>query len=424
MENFYNKNNKLNIPKIIIIGNDTKEKVLLLENIIKCKLFPYNNKITTPIHFILSKSENINYNIEYTNKIINIKNKDDIYNIILENTNSENQIKISLSEPNLYDFEFYYLPNLENIINNYLVKDNIILYIENNTFVILTNIEKKIKSINLSIIEEDYYYINNNIDKICSSSLINDIKKIYNDYIYKIWKPEIIQNLNNELDKLGIIIDNDINKNEIIDIIINIILNKTYESLSKIIFNYDILNKGYIIQQNNRMFDINYVNYYITNNLDKYLEEEYKYIIDEYNILDIIREIDDIKMLDNKLYNLYRFNNLKNKIILYINNKIKELLIKENEKIYLYIYDSNINNIDNYKDIEQYYQTLLLNYNKLIKFFIIYPLFIDIETIKTELFDNLNYNDFEEDFETLEKRKLYKNNINYINNLFNQNTIY
>ena len=84
---------------------------------------------------------------------------------------------------------------------------------------------------------------------------------------------------------------------------------------------------------------------------------------------------------------------------------------------YIYIYDNNINN----KDIEQYYETLLLlNYNKLIKFFIIYPLFIDIETMKTEFFNNLNDSDFEEDFETLEKRKLYKNNINYINNLFNE----
>lgn len=49
---------KLAIPKIIVIGAESSGKSSLLENIVKCQLFPKNTTFCTkiPIHLIMGKS--------------------------------------------------------------------------------------------------------------------------------------------------------------------------------------------------------------------------------------------------------------------------------------------------------------------------------------------------------------------------------
>ena len=530
-----NNDDKITVPKIIVIGTESCGKSSLLENITKCELFPRDSKICTmsPIHVILSKNIESNYYIEYknNNQLIhkNVGKKEEIYSLIntyfksLNGTYSQDEIKISLSEPNLPNFEFYDLPGLvaypedkakitQEIIDKYLIQDNIILCVEdatkprltasqtiamiqnkkleNRTILVLTKIDKltpndideclidridkksdEIKDINfvdcygiinrdhrnnISLIDNDKYfikwsddlkkYISIEYDKeslqICNklgiNNLIDNINNFYNIYIDKTWKPKILNDLKTELknyniklQNLGIELNND-TKEEIINIIIN-----------NIICCYDYKNQSNNIFSNVSIYELYHSIVLINKNLTENLQQEYKFIISNFTICNI-NMINKTTIIKNKLYNLYRFDNLKNKITNYINDKMKELLLQENDKIYKYIYDFNINFIcdndldynssendtyksdndldsnssenDTYKKIEEtYYTKMPQKYNKLIEHFIIYPI-MDDKVIKEELFDNLNDSDFEENIETIEKRKLYNENIEYIKN--------
>lgn len=137
----------LKTPKIIVIGCESSGKSSLLENIVKCQLFPRNATFGTkqPIHLILrpvSSNEKPTYKLTYLNKVITT-NKKNIYKEIEEIMNDikddivENEILIEITEVDMIEFEFYDLPgiraypqNLEtktkNLVKTYLSQENVI----------------------------------------------------------------------------------------------------------------------------------------------------------------------------------------------------------------------------------------------------------------------------------------------------------
>lgn len=119
------------LPKVIVIGNESTGKSSLLENITKCQLFPRDSKLCTkcPIRVKLNNGQS-KYVVSYletsdtipsktTTKIINLKNKNEIYQVIkhyMENLPldhiSENEITIDITDNDIPTFEFYDLPGI------------------------------------------------------------------------------------------------------------------------------------------------------------------------------------------------------------------------------------------------------------------------------------------------------------------------
>jgi len=113
----------LKVPKIIVIGAESSGKSSLLENIVKCQLFPKNSTVCTklPIHLILKPAnteEEISYKLTYLNKTLET-NKENIYLKIKEimdkfgdsNIQSD-EMTIEIIELNMINFEFYDLPGI------------------------------------------------------------------------------------------------------------------------------------------------------------------------------------------------------------------------------------------------------------------------------------------------------------------------
>lgn len=138
---------KLEVPKIIVIGCESSGKSSLLENIVKCQLFPKSATFGTkqPIHLILkpvtNKSE-ISYRLTYRGKLISTDRKkicNEIGKIMDDTTDEiiEDEILIEIFEVDMINFEFYdlpgiraYPPNLETktkqLVMKYLSQTNII----------------------------------------------------------------------------------------------------------------------------------------------------------------------------------------------------------------------------------------------------------------------------------------------------------
>lgn len=139
--------NHLKVPKIIVIGCESSGKSSLLENIVKCQLFPKNATFGTkqPIHLILKPvydEKDISYKLSYLNTIIKT-NKNNIYkeiDKIMSETKDdivEHEILIEINEINMINFEFYDLPGIrayppdlelktKNLAKKYLSQENII----------------------------------------------------------------------------------------------------------------------------------------------------------------------------------------------------------------------------------------------------------------------------------------------------------
>ena len=132
------------LPKIIVMGNESSGKSCLLENIIKCQIFPRGTGICTkcPIHLKLLSSETNKYSITIKNKEKILKKKEDIYNIIKDEMKNmeitDDEIIINISEKNLPTFDFYDLPGIvsyppedaektRNITKKYLMENNLII---------------------------------------------------------------------------------------------------------------------------------------------------------------------------------------------------------------------------------------------------------------------------------------------------------
>jgi hypothetical protein len=113
---------ELAVPKIIVIGNESSGKSSLLENIIKCQIFPKNATFGTkqPIHLILkptSITEEITYRVIYKNSVI-VTSKKLIYQEVQKIMNCvnedilEDEILIEITDINMVNFEFYDIPGI------------------------------------------------------------------------------------------------------------------------------------------------------------------------------------------------------------------------------------------------------------------------------------------------------------------------
>ena len=139
---------KLSVPKVIVIGSESSGKSSLLENIVKCQLFPKNTTFCTkiPIHLVMKNTINdleINYKLFYDNKEI-ITSKENMYkeiekimNNMEDNISDDKIIRIEIIEKNIVDFEFYDLPGIRayppklatkttNLAKKYLSMDDVI----------------------------------------------------------------------------------------------------------------------------------------------------------------------------------------------------------------------------------------------------------------------------------------------------------
>jgi GTPase SAR1 family protein len=113
----------LDIPKIIVIGAESSGKSCLLENIIKCPIFPRNQSICTkqPIHVRLKTAltpSDIYYKITWQNKTEIIEKNlivskiESIMQLLSENEISQEEILVEICDINLPIFEFYDLPGI------------------------------------------------------------------------------------------------------------------------------------------------------------------------------------------------------------------------------------------------------------------------------------------------------------------------
>jgi len=128
------------LPSIIIIGNESSGKSSLIQNILKCNIFPTDRRTCTkmPIKLDLINSNEEKYLIIYKNETIIVKNKEDILikvtkimNDIGENKIVEDEINIKFYHPEVINNTFYDLPGIrefpedlrvqtKNITNKYI----------------------------------------------------------------------------------------------------------------------------------------------------------------------------------------------------------------------------------------------------------------------------------------------------------------
>lgn len=144
------KLSKINIthdlPKVLVIGSESSGKSSLLENIIKCEIFPKNYDFCTklPIHVIMKTVYDINdvkYNITYKNEKSTFEIKSIYSKIkeIMDNLNDiyEDEILVEIYDMNIINFEFYDLPGIceypqemkvktTNLVKKYIQMENVI----------------------------------------------------------------------------------------------------------------------------------------------------------------------------------------------------------------------------------------------------------------------------------------------------------
>jgi GTPase SAR1 family protein len=116
------KNNSMNsyeIPKVIVIGDESSGKSSLLENITGCPIFPRDTRYCTkiPIKLELKNSNKKINKITYNGKSITV-NRDKIQYEIkqlfdsIQEPNNDDIITVEIHDPNLIDFCFYDMPGI------------------------------------------------------------------------------------------------------------------------------------------------------------------------------------------------------------------------------------------------------------------------------------------------------------------------
>jgi hypothetical protein len=138
--------NTYQMPKVIIIGDESTGKSSLLENIIKCPILPRDSKICTkcPIYIKLGESKTKSYSVEWKGIKEEISKKSIANKIqkcmdsIEEGVISSDEIIVNINEPGLATFEYYDLPGIrtypakiskqsEELCEKYLRLDNCIV---------------------------------------------------------------------------------------------------------------------------------------------------------------------------------------------------------------------------------------------------------------------------------------------------------
>jgi GTP-binding protein EngB required for normal cell division len=113
------------MPKVIVIGNESTGKSSLLENITKCQLFPRDSKLCTkcPVRVCMASKGNQKYSVQYVKGgkqiIKNVNKRDDLYGVINEYMNSlpadhisDDVLTVTIVDNDMPDFEMYDLPGI------------------------------------------------------------------------------------------------------------------------------------------------------------------------------------------------------------------------------------------------------------------------------------------------------------------------
>ena len=405
------------LPAVYVIGNESTGKSSLLENITKCQIFPRDSKICTkcPIHVIMSNGK-AKYVISYyepslemaqqkptekfpnstTRKLIRkeLVKKTDIYNAVLEfmnkfsqDTISDEELIIEITDENLPNFEFYDLPGIRtypketaiatiNLCKKYLSADNSIILcvvpatttrltscqsialisemgLQQNCILALTmadrlqmeNIEEllinrilgctdeldglnfagcisvvnRVHSDVISLEENDdnekkwfsenilncipdgYKQYENKIkDNITISNLLRQMDALYSKYINTNWKPRVLSEINDLIQKLDVEYEN---LGDIVDEELTDEINKLINKYVKSIYDTEIHEQFY---QKYKMFNNSLLNKYeeyyaILENINKmndyYVQKDHKLIVEKIK--------NDIKNIEQ--YKMYRF---------------------------------------------------------------------------------------------------------------------
>ena len=134
------------LPSVIIIGTESAGKSSLIQNILKCPIFPIDSSTSTkvPIKLELINSKEEKYIITFQNNTVNFNKKEDILEYvenIMKNLNDsilEDELNIKFYHPNVFNYTFYDLPGIrefpetlrvqtKNITNKYINKPNTII---------------------------------------------------------------------------------------------------------------------------------------------------------------------------------------------------------------------------------------------------------------------------------------------------------
>ena len=107
------------IPKIIVIGDESTGKSSLIENLTRCQIFPRSNKFCTkmPVHLKLANHKNYFHQVTYKGKSVTCKSEQNIYKIIESYFDevkdvTDEEIIVEIKAPWLRHFEFYDLPGV------------------------------------------------------------------------------------------------------------------------------------------------------------------------------------------------------------------------------------------------------------------------------------------------------------------------
>lgn len=138
--------NEFQLPSVIIIGTESAGKSSLIQNILKCPIFPIDSSISTkvPIKLELINSKEEKYIITFQNNSVNFNKKEDILayveNIMkdLKDSILEDELNIKFYHPNVFNYTFYDLPGIrefpetlriqtKNITNKYINNPNTLI---------------------------------------------------------------------------------------------------------------------------------------------------------------------------------------------------------------------------------------------------------------------------------------------------------
>jgi len=138
--------NEFQLPSVIIIGTESAGKSSLIQNILKCPIFPIDSSISTkvPIKLELINSNEEKYIITFQNNTVNFNKKEDILGYVenimkdLKDLILEDELNIKFYHPNVFNYTFYDLPGIrefpenlriqtKNITNKYINKPNTLI---------------------------------------------------------------------------------------------------------------------------------------------------------------------------------------------------------------------------------------------------------------------------------------------------------
>jgi hypothetical protein len=426
------------LPQLIIIGNESCGKSSLINNILKCNIFPTNKKFCTktPIKLELINSDKESYEIIFRNETFFITKKEDIFNKILQimdslDTICGDEINIKFYHPEIINSIFYDLPgiieypeelrlNSISINNKYINQPNtiIICVIQANSTRLRANqslglviASNKCENCIIVLSMVDLLH-EDDIEDLFIKRLLKKNNELNNINIYKIIG--IVNKLKNDDNDfawfngniLTFIEDKETRKNINNNITIEnllISLDKLYHNFIKINWKQQCINE---IDKFINKLQINYSNKNV--NIIEYIN--FNNIFNNYGFKLLIEN--NIKNYDDELNNLIKFysnikNTIINRLIISINDnnnnliKIKNIMLEK----YINIINDNFINIDkwfyakidkfkyNLYDINQinkFYKQLEINCKRHIQF--------ELENI---IFEYDNEYIIEKDFEDL-----------------------